>query len=75
MREDDPSFLIHPLALLSHLLKDALNLQADLPSQACPCGKPPDPGGTLQRSKESVSSCSDHEQPSKAACGCRTRNL
>lgn len=75
MREDHPSFLIHPLALLSHLLKYALNLQADLPGQACPRGKHPDPGGTLQRSKESVLPCSDHEQPSKAACGCRRRDL
>ena len=37
MRGDHPSFLIHPLALLSHLLKEALNLQADFcDSVTCP---------------------------------------
>lgn len=75
MREDHPSFLIHPLAFLLRLLKYALNLQADLPGQACPRGKRPDPGGTLQGSKESVLPCSDRERPSKAACGCRRRDL
>lgn len=34
--------LIHSLALISHVLKDSLNLQAEFPSQVCSHGKPPD---------------------------------